>query len=277
MSARPLLPLLLLVAACDPHLKVPGSWDGPIDPSLLPADRRGTIRPAMATAGGLPAPYFAFAAGDDAVGAPAAAYVFDPAAAAARCTPPAGYAYDARRDAYRLDQQGPLFAALPDGASPPLWARVPVTSNGEACQSVIDAAGVGARGDVLVGAPDGVLLAWAVVDPGADVAAPLGLGWWARRLVAYLDGGVAPTTADGAHVVAERLYVPTATPDGPGARGSGFDVLEARRGEPGYSPLCRVWSFDPADPQHPPTSAADIDAAGARDTGAFVWCLQVAE
>jgi len=60
-----------------------------------------------------------------------------------------------------------------------------------------------------------------------------------------------------------------------GALGDGYDILDAVRGEPGYSPLCRVFSFVPADPLHPAASAADIDAAQLHDTGGFVWCLQV--
>ena len=62
----------------------------------------------------------------------------------------------------------------------------------------------------------------------------------------------------------------------PGAMGGGYDLLDAVRGEPGYSPLCRVLSFEPVDPLHPPTRAADIDASTLHDTGTLVWCLQVA-
>jgi len=37
-----------------------------------------------------------------------------------------------------------------------------------------------------------------------------------------------------------------------------------------------VLSFEPVDPLHPPTRAADIDASTLHDTGTLVWCLQVA-
>ena len=54
----------------------------------------------------------------------------------------------------------------------------------------------------------------------------------------------------------QDLYCPTRHPDSKGKLvagdvGEGFDVLQFRRGEDGYSPVCRVRSFDPLDPMKP--------------------------
>lgn len=318
---------VVLIAACDPYQQRSGEYfAGAVDPAAFPAPylgaggdpkrSGGVIAASAATAHGAPAPYYAFAVSAAQAGAadplavasdgsataiPAPlAYVLDPRQPGAqpfpatpRCTPPSGYRYDPRRDGYRLDDQGNVFTALPASGYAPVVAEVPVTSNGEPCQSIKSAATLLGADDVLVasGGPDGRLLAWAIVDPGAEVRFPDGhldpssglgpqhLGWFDHYLVAYLDGGYVPTSADAAgtvHVVPQNLYFPTAIPTGAGQPGDGFDLLDAARGEPGYSPLCRVLSFVPADPQHPPTSAASLDPAQLHDTGSFVWCLQVA-
>ncbi|MGZ3406688.1 MAG: hypothetical protein ACXVAN_09630 [Polyangia bacterium] len=258
----------------------------------------------------------------DMAGAPAAAPP-DPFPATPQCTPPSGYVYDARRDGYRLDDQGNVFTALPASGYAPIVAEVPVTSNGEACQSIKSSATLVTASDVVVdtvppkfpipnakptGVPDGRFLAWAIVDPGAEVRFPDGhldpasglgpqkLGWFDHYLLTYLDGGYVPTASVVVpgmagnpdtivvHIVAQNVYFPTAIPvtlpsgvvvPRSGKLGSGFDILDARRGEPGYSPLCHVFSFVPPDPLRPPTNAADIDASQLHDTGTFVWCLQV--
>lgn len=356
MRAAAVLALLsVAAAACNPYQKRSGEYyAGPVDPAAFPAPyRQKQILASSATAHGVPAPYYAFPAAADAADAPIAAplaYVFDPALPAAsdlggvdggagdlgapvtpspfpaspRCTPPTGYAYDARRDGFRLDEQGNVFTALPRDGYAPVVAEVPVTSNGEGCQSIKSAATLVTAPDVVVdtmppkfplpgatptGVPDGRLLAWAIVDPGAEVRNPDGsldatsglgpqhLGWFDHYLLAYLDGGYVPATtvtlpgmAGGpdvpvVHVIAQNVYFPTQIPvtlpsgvvvPRAGALGAGFDILDARRGEPAYSPLCHVFSFAPADPLHPPTAAAEIDATQLHDTGSFVWCLQVA-
>lgn len=266
-----------LLASCNPYEQHSGEYyAGPVDPSAFPAAYRGPVVAAAATAHDVPAPYYAFPVADAAdplaVAAPPVAYAFDD-----RCTPPPGYAYDPRRDAYRLDEQGNVFTALPAEAGyAPLVAEWPITSNGEACQSIKSAATLLRADDVIVpAAPSARLVAWAIVDPGADVRpGPPRLGWIDHQLLAWIDGGDVPTSGDGTRLVAQNLYFPTATPSGPGALGDGFDLLDAARGEPGYSPLCHVFSFAPADPQHPPTSAAALDPAALADTGRFVWCLQ---
>jgi hypothetical protein len=240
-----------------------------------------------------------------------------------RCTAPSGYAYDARRDAYRLDEQGNVFTQLPAVGYAPVVAEVPVTSNGEACQSIKSSSTLVTRTDVLVqtvpprfplpnakptGVPDGNFLAWALVDPSAEVRFPDGtldpsnglgpqkIGWLDRYLVTYLDGGYIPVTTTirpgmagnpethVVHIIPENVYFPTQIPVtlpsgvvvvGTGKLGAGFDILDARRGEPGYSPLCKVFSFVPRDPLNPATSASMIDALDLHDTGTWVWCIQV--
>ena len=346
-----------LLPACNPYQQRSGEYyAGPVDPAAFPAPYLGAggdpkrgggvILASAATAHGVPAPYYAFAvsAAQAAAADPLAvstdgnptaipaplAYVFDPDPttanpfpAAPRCTPPSSYAYDPRRDGYRLDEQGNVFTALPAAGYAPVVAEVPVTSNGEGCQSIKSAATLVGADDVVVttmapklalpnaapsGVPDGRFLAWAIVDPGAEVRfadgsldptsglGPQKLGWFDHYLLAYLDGGYVPTSAfvvpgmagnpdvTVVHVIPQNVYYPTAIPTTlpsgvvvprDGALGDGYDILDAARGEPGYSPLCRVFSFVPADPLHPPASAADIDAAQLHDTGSFVWCLQV--
>jgi hypothetical protein len=343
--------------ACDPYSRRSGEYyAGAVDPAAFPAaylgaggdPKRGggVILASAASAHGQPAPYYAFAvsaqqaAADDPLavsteGNPtaipaASAYVFDPQPpddpfpAAQRCTAPAGYAYDPQRDGYRLDEQGNVFTALPASGYAPIVAEVPVTSNGEGCQSIKSETTLVAASDVVVattppkfavpgahptGVPDGHFLAWAIVDPGAEVRFPDGsldatsglgpqkVGWFDHYVLTYLDGGYVPVSSvvvpgmagnpdvNSVHAIAQNLYFPSTIPrtlpsgvvvPGAGTRGAGFDVLDAVRGEAGYSPLCHVFSFVPADPLHPPASAADIDASQLHDTGSYVWCLQVA-
>ena len=90
-------------------------------------------------------------------------------------------------------------------------------------------------------------------------------GTYVGSVLVALDPA-APPTAPRAR--AQRLYYPTAVAEPrmggafevvPGRRGAGFDVLEAIRGEDGYSPLCEVFTYVPADPQIPARDARDID------------------
>src|SRR5439155_17140929 len=62
--------------------------------------------------------------------------------------------------------------------------------------------------------------------------------------------------------------------------GLGFDLLDGvgggtdgSRGMAGYSPICAVRTFTPADPAAPPADPADIDPATLDpDTGTFIYC-----
>jgi len=69
-----------------------------------------------------------------------------------------------------------------------------------------------------------------------------------------------------------------------GCIGQGFDLLVGAdggsgvRGDAGYSPICSVRTFTPADPSAPPTDPADLDPQTLDpDAGVFVYCLQVAQ
>ena len=161
----------------------------------------------------------------------------------------------------------------------------------------------GAPGALPVARPSGRLLAMAIIDPAADVRyadpampydpltqlGPQRWGFYAQYLLAYLDGGYIPqqivygpkAPAGSRRMIAQDLYYPSQHPTGklgkvgPGALGEGFDVLQFRRGEDGYSPVCRVLSFAPKDPSNPETSIASIDPAAVTDTGRYIYCLQL--
>ena len=59
-----------------------------------------------------------------------------------------------------------------------------------------------------------------------------------------------------------------------GSEGTGHDVLQFKRSEDGYSPVCRVLSFDPVDPMLPETSVSEIDQTTVHVTGRYLYCLQ---
>jgi hypothetical protein len=202
----------------------------------------------------------------------------------------------------------------------PMVAAAPATAPGVPCQKIKSEDALSAQ---LGKAParDGKYLAWLIIDPAAAVYSrddpngeklPLGLGlqswgWYRRYLLAYLDGGPIPTTEtdvnDGTmdmpnmkHVlrmVPQKVYIPRSpvtrmsggmTSMAPGIRGAGYDVLQARRGEPGYSPLCEVTTYDAGMPLA--ASALPRDAKTIEDsfgttlqpaTPRYVFCLQVAQ
>ncbi|MGQ0508596.1 MAG: hypothetical protein ACT4TC_25130 [Myxococcaceae bacterium] len=262
------------------------------------------------------------------------AYVFDPAEnipfpAVARCTPPsAEYVFDPIAEDVSKAEQGAIFTALPEakyseGSAPtwtynPIYAQVPVTSNGNACQSIksektllassnVNVASTVNASGVATGTADGKYLAWAVIDPGAGVyrstefdaagnptTTGVGIqrwGWLRKYLLAYIDGGYIPTTsvAVGAQTqlqaVAQTLYIPLqvlvdGAPEA-GATGQGYDVLDATRSQMGYSPICRVRTYNTGAAVAPgtlPKDAATINtlygATLADAVPAYVFCLQ---
>jgi hypothetical protein len=260
------------------------------------------------------------------------AYAFDPTSsspipAESRCTPPAGYVYNVQRDGISYAEQGNLFAALPknDGYVP-IVSEVAVTTLNESCQSIKSVETLMASASVQLnrvtsnssidavatGVPDGRYIAWALIDPGAEVdylsgkptaatnyLGPQKFGWYDHYLVAYLDGGYIPTvttTIPGMNGMPDStvvdfatqvLYVPSqipgtdtngnpATVPTGGVPGSGYDVLHAARGSDGYSPICQVMTFNPADPMNPPTDEAAIDMTTVMPAPTpFVYCLQL--
>jgi hypothetical protein len=105
--------------------------------------------------------------------------------------------------------------------------------------------------------------------------------------------------------VAQTLFAPNTIPNGMGGSapvgdptnplgdgkdpttavfGHGFDVFQGTDGkgglrtDPGYSPICHVLTYTPADPMNPPTDAAQIDMTKVDpDTSTFIYCLQLAQ
>lgn len=163
-----------------------------------------------------------------------------------------------------------------------------------------------------LGVPSGKYLAWVIVDPAADVQlargpnpntglGPQQWGWFDHYLLAYIDGGYVPTVQtmvpgmmgnpDSLVTSAQTqiLYAPNTIIDADGMMqmldptdpaetfyGHGFDVLEHKRGEPGYSPLCKLLTFTPTDPLTPERSAAQIAPTQLDpDPMITVYCLQV--
>ena len=291
---------------------------------------------------------------DVAVVSPSYAYVFDakknPTTGAIvdtapdsdQCVKPDGYMFDRQRDAVRFDRQGNIFTKLPADSDPvgctayvPIVNEVPVVSNGEPCQDIksekllvtrsdvqapLDPPPDGVTGAMPTGHPSDRYLAYALIDPGADVQPPscpadgsspcqcppehpelckldavTGLGpqrwgWYQQYLTAYLDGGYIPIAnpapADcksGKCFQPQKLYYPLVWDDEGSAWtdqgfGNGRDVMEVRRGSDGYSPICEVWSFQPADkdPNKSELKAADIKnlTPAPTSTGQYVYCLQ---
>ncbi len=156
-------------------------------------------------------------------------------------------------------------------------------------------------------------LAWLIIDPAAAVyregqsAATSGgvgtqkLGWFNRYLLAYIDGGYIPTMETTVmepptsmiskpivRMVPQRLYYPRSMVMGamtaaPGRIGAGYDVLTAKRGDSGYSPLCDVQTYDagmmPVTPAALEKDAATIEAKFGMTlmpaTPRYIYCLQV--
>jgi hypothetical protein len=220
--------------------------------------------------------------------------------------------------------------AEPTWSYAPIISRVQVTSNDVECQGIKSEKTVLASREVevpvytdaatgkLISIPDSTYHAYAVIEPGAAVyrytstattkepATGLGIqkwGWYGQYLLAYLDGGEIPTTqsttATGTvqvRMTAQKLYYPRSqvtvgTTNSTVTLGKGYDIVEGKRGEPGYSPVCQVFTYDaggPLTPDQLPKSAAEVVARfgstlrapvkGVSDKSpvgdAYVYCLQ---
>ena len=284
----------------------------------------GTFQEASAWVGGMEVGYFRYAlpasvmvmAGMPVVPATVPrAFAFDatpaqPVPDKNACSPPPGWTRNERNDAVNFEQQGNIFTALPTATyNPgvaaastyvPLVAEVPVDSGGRICQQLKSTKGLEQSLGMLPG-PGGNLLAWLIIDPAAGVYPfdaeethnGLGLqkwGWYNRYLLAYLDGGYLPIMQmDTVRLMRpQRIYLPRSPvmgAMGAAALGQGLEVLTARRGQDGYSPLCEVMTYDlgmmPVPPDMLPKDAAAITGNMAiamtlmPATPRFVFCLQV--
>jgi hypothetical protein len=205
----------------------------------------------------------------------------------------------------------------------PVVAEAKMSSSGLPCQQLKSEAQFAKK---MIAKPplDGKYLAWMIIDPAAGVypkedqmgmmRGGVGLqrwGWYNRYLVAYLDGGYLPTgpemdVNDGTmampvmhkvvRAVTQRLLIPKSVlPTAAGAMpsagqvGAGYDVLDARLGQPGYSPLCEVWTYDTSPGMGmPPLMVSDLpkDAQAIMDmfgptlvqapaASRYIYCLQV--
>jgi hypothetical protein len=201
----------------------------------------------------------------------------------------------------------------------PVVAEAPASSSGRICQEFKSEKGLSNSRGGKPPAPSGKYLAWLIIDPAASVFAFDDMeqspktsivlqkwGWYNRYLLAYLDGGYIPTenveintgTMDMpvmvpvTRMVPQKLYVPRqiSVTDpmtmmamaAPGKRGDGYDVLTAKRGMPGYSPICEVVTYAtpmPLPVEMLPKDAAAIDPAFAMTfmpgSPRYVYCLQV--
>ncbi len=254
-------------------------------------------------------------------------YPTNPFPSQPKCAVPPGYQFDQRTEAFRQDQQGAIFTALPDGTGLdpasvsgylPIVAETAVTSNGEPCNGIKSAEGIVQRTDVTLqtipipvgsdpsntfptGKQDERYLAWAIIDPSADVSFPDGShdpntglgpqqwGWFNHLLLAYMDGGYIPTDppnpnpGDMATLVFQNLYVPDDGTGGTSLMGMGMDVLSKARGvDADYSPLCMVNVFTPLDgvtvtdeQQIIGPNMANFVAGPPTPTGTVIACIQV--
>ena len=240
------------------------------------------------------------------------------------CDPPPGYQHDLGRDEFSEAEQGVIFGELPEATYAPGTASatnyLPVVTEivkggRQRCQAYKAVKQVMTKDE----RPSGRYMAWALIDPATGVyrfdSMPtnpaeldgLGLqkwGWFNRYLVAYLDGGEVPqmTSTDmmGKAIVRMRpqrlVYPRTMIPMGnmgktePGRIGAGYDILEARRSDADYSPVCEVFTyardmapmpppgmmapaptFPTAIDQLSPTELASLMPATTR----YTFCLQV--
>lgn len=275
----------------------------PTDPLRLSEDGKPTTKAPLSAAQG---PAYA-----------PSAYSFE------GCDPPPGYQHDLGRDEFSEAEQGVIFSELPEATYTPGVASatnyLPVVTEivkggRQRCQAYKAAKQVMTKDEQ----PSSRYFAWAQIDPAAgvyrfdmmptnpDELDGLGLqkwGWYNRYLVAYLDGGEVPqmTSTDmmGKAIVRMRpqrlVYPRTMIPAAggkmePGRIGAGFDILEARRSDADYSPVCEVFTYardmapmPPAGMMPPaPTFPTAIDQLSPTEvaslmpaTPRYTFCLQV--
>jgi hypothetical protein len=241
-----------------------------------------------------------------------------------QCTPPPGYTPDPRLDEVPRNVQGNIFTAVPTASYTPergprstyipVLSEAVVTGPSLECQKPKSKDALTAALGMLP-PRDGKYLAWLVIDPAAAVypvgksadddsgVSLQGWGWYNRYLLAYLDGGEIPTeemtvmegdpvmTIKVREMVPQKIYYPRSMVmnamgmAAAGRLGAGYDVLSAKRGTPGYSPVCAVYTYDAgmplarADlPKDEATIMAMFNSMAAPIRPAatpYIFCLQV--
>ncbi len=165
------------------------------------------------------------------------------------------------------------------------------------------------------GTPDAgpIYQALALIDPGAEVQLPndsfdpttgLGpqlFGWYNHYLPAYIDGGtldvdpqlhehldMSGKTVTVQEVKTMRIFYPdtvvATNAQGnkslkAGGLGTGYDVVDFKRGEMGYEPICQVFKFTPKDTANIETDASMIDPATITPdpNNPYIYCLEYAQ
>ncbi len=212
-----------------------------VDGSDFPAGLRGVVSPRAGYLGGNKVSYFLFGP------APARlAEVIEIRGAGGEALPAcqgpgrsAGHLQDATLD----HCQGRILSVLPDSPdqspfSRVLEARLPAAAQAGDVRGRSDLARLG-----VTPVTTSVVLALAIVDPDTTLSDPTGkltrlVGFYGGLGVVYLElPGPVPVDASGEVIPMDLLVPEGAEP------GAGGDVLPARAGAEGYSPLCRVVRF----------------------------------
>jgi hypothetical protein len=188
-----------------------------------------------------------------------------------------GPGFDAQQDAYTQQTQYPVFSALPDAGAPmPALANViPVSGiSNETCNDIKTAASVGTGGvpgnyGALAGASTGVAL-WPVVDNQApfitssvaNLYVAEQFGWYADLQLQSVNVAMVPQDSSGNLLPMDGVIL-----DPPAAAGnppqfarttdSKVVILPAVPGEPGFSPIVRLWDYTYA-PTEPLGTYTDI-------------------
>jgi hypothetical protein len=199
----------------------------------------------------------------------------------------------------------------------PVVSEALVEAPGLGCQAIKSAetltSGQGvAAPSSLSSMPSGRYLAWAIIDVAAPVYrlgetksnsngwGPQKLGWYNHYITAYLDGGYIPTDTttgdDGKTNIfmhPQKLYYPVndvliydplkkKTTQFRGGYGYGYDVIEAKRGDANYSPVCQMFTYDTGAVTNIdglPKSIAEIKALFSATikpaSTPYIFCLQV--
>ncbi len=242
----------------------------------------------------------------------------------AKCDIPGGYVYDRVGQAFDARTQYPVFDGIPTAtyvstsgkaaswSYEPIASEISVSAISEPCQGYKSQATV-SGGDINNTKPDHNYLAWPIIDPGAAVyrvgqtaTTSNGItaqkyGWYNHYMVAYFNGGYIPTDSTPAadntpqlHMIAKNLYYPRSQiiakaggKPAAGFIGQGYDIIDVPLGDPEYSPVCKVNTYDAgldASGNAPtlnelPTNSGDVltlyGTTVQAASPAYIYCLQI--